>query len=388
MGGLLAAGLVYAFWPRPVLVDMVTVAPGPLTVTVDEEGETRVRDVYVVSSPIAGRALRIESDVGDPVVEDKTVVARIEPSDPAFLDLRSETEARAAIDAALAAKALSEARLVEAEADLEFADAELQRARRLIQGDTISQRALDEAERAFKTSTATVKTMQAELRMRQSEVAMARARLVSPIEVKDRETCDCVTILAPRDGRILRLIHESEGVVQAGEPLLEIGDPRDLEIVADYLSTDAVRIEAGQTAIIEDWGGDAPLSGRVRRVEPYGFTKTSALGIDEQRVNVIIDLTAPPGTWVRLGHGFRVEARVVLWARDDAIRLPLTALFREGEQWAVFVNESGRATQRVVEVGRDNGLEADIAAGLEVGDQVVLHPGDRIAEGVRVRARP
>jgi HlyD family secretion protein len=386
--GILVAALVYAFWPRPVLVDLSVVERGPLVVTTDEEGETRVRDVFVVSSPVAGRLRRIESDVGDEVIAEKTVVANIEPIDPSFLDVRSEAEAKAAVQAAEAAKALSEARLLEAQAELKFARAELARALRLIRGNTISERTLDEAERTFKTRTAAVATVEAELRMRDSELAKARARLVSPVETqKLHGACACVPLTAPVSGRILRLVRESEGVVQAGDALLEIGDPRTLEIVVDFLSTDAVKIEPGQRVIIEEWGGDTPLAGRVRRVEPYGITKVSALGIEEQRVNVIIDFTDPPARWQRLGHGFRVEVRVVLWESGTVKQLPLTALFRVAGQWTVFVDENGRARRRKVDIGRSNGLQVEITGGLREGDQVVLHPSDHVTEGVKIAAR-
>lgn len=382
---LLIAGLVYAFWPRPVLVDLAVVKRGPLVVTVDEEGETRVRDVFVVSSSVTGRLRRIERDVGDAVVAGKTVVAHIEPIDPAFLDVRSEAEAKAAVQAALAAKALSEARLLEVQAELDYARAEWTRARGLIRNVTITERALDQAERSFRTRTAAVATVKAELKMRESELAKARARLVSPIETqKLHGTCACVQVIAPVSGRILRLIRESEGVIQAGDSLMEIGNAQDLEIVADFLSTDAVKVEPGQRVIIEEWGKNEPLAGRVRRVEPYGFTKVSALGIEEQRVNVIIDFADPPARWKRLGHGFRVEVRVVLWEHETVMRLPLTALFRVDNQWNVFVDESGRAHRRAIEIGRSNGLMVEITAGLSEGERVVLHPSDRVSEGVRV----
>jgi HlyD family secretion protein len=385
---LLVAGIVYAFWPRPVLVDLALVKRGPLIVSADEEGETRVRDVFVVSSSVTGRLRRIESDVGDQVIAGKTVVANIEPIDPSLLDVRSEAEAKAAVQAAQAAKALSKARLLEAKAELDFASAELTRARRLIRNITITERALDEAERTFRTRTAAVATIEAELKMRDSELAKARARLVSPIETqKLRGACACIPVIAPVSGRILRLIRESEGVVAAGDPLIEIGDPRDLEIVVDFLSTDAVKIAPGQRVIIEEWGGDEPLTGRVRRVEPYGFTKVSALGIEEQRVNVIIDFADPPARWQRLGHGFRVEVKVVLWESGKAMRLPLTALFRDGKQWTVFVNEDGRARRRAIEIGRGNGLHVEIKGGLSEDEQVILHPSDRVSDGVRIGRR-
>jgi len=388
LSGLVAAGVVYALWPRPTLVDIAAVSRGRLVVTVDEEGRTRVRDVFVVSSPITGRLRRVEGDVGDTVVADATIVASIEPVDPAFLDVRSEAEAQAAIETAQAAKALTEARLLEAQAELDFAVTELQRARGLIETRAFSERALDQAERLFKARAAALESVRAELQMRTSELTMARARLVSPVDTRlQREACECISLTAPVDGRILRLIRESEGVIEAGAPIMEIGDPRDLEIVVDYLSTDAVKIEEGQRAIIEEWGAGVALAGFVSRVEPYGFTKVSALGIEEQRVNVIVDLADPPEQWQRLAHGFRVEVRVVLWEGEEVLRLPLTTLFRENGRWFVFVDEDGIARRREVELGHSNGLEGEIVGGLTAGERVVLHPSDRIADGARIRAR-
>ncbi|MDH3472913.1 MAG: HlyD family efflux transporter periplasmic adaptor subunit [Rhodospirillales bacterium] len=382
------AGLVYAFWPRPVPVDLADAARGSLVVTVDEEGETRVRDVFVLSAPVTGRLRRIESEAGDEVVAGETVVARIEPADPSFLDVRSESQARAAVHAAEAAKALAHAELTEADAELEFAQAELERARRLIRTDTISQRALDDAERVFKTRGAAVATAEAALSMRAFELDQARAQLVSPVQTQELHgVCECVDIPSPVSGRILRLLRESEAVVEMGEPLVEIGNPGDLEIVADLLSSEAVKVEPGQRVVIDEWGGRTPLAGLVRRVEPYGFTKVSALGIEEQRVNVIIDFSDPPERWRRLGHGYRVEVRIVLWEGRDVLKVPLTALFRDGERWAVFVEEDGRARRRHVVLGHRTGLEAEITSGLEGGARVVLHPSDRIVDGIGLAAR-
>lgn len=388
LGAALTAGLVYAFRPQPIPVDLATVARGPLVVTADEEGETRVRDVFVLSAPVAGRALRIDAEVGDAVVAEQTVVAEIEPIDPAFLDLRSETQARAALSAAEANKALAEAELVEMEAELDFATSELERARRLYRTRTISERDLDDAERRYKTSRAAVATVKARLQVRVFELQRAQAQLMSPVQTQAAHgACECVPLLAPVNGKILRILHKSEGVVEAGDPLLEIGDPEDLEVVVDFLSADAVRISPGQRVIMDEWGGGAALAGEVRLVEPFGTTKISALGIEEQRVNVIIDFTSPRTEWQRLGHGYQVEVRVVLWEGTDVRKVPLTALFRHGEDWALFVEENGRARLRTVELGRRTGLEAEVTAGVESGQRVIISPSDRITDGVRIRPR-
>ncbi|NIR31105.1 MAG: HlyD family efflux transporter periplasmic adaptor subunit [Gammaproteobacteria bacterium] len=388
LGAALAAGVIYAFWPQPIPVDLATVVRGPLVVTVNEEGETRIRDVFVLSAPVAGRVRRIEAEVGDNVVAEQTVVAEIEPADPAFLDLRSEAVAEAALRVVEANKALAEAQLAEAEAEFEFASSELRRARRLFGTEMISQSALDDAERRYKTAQAAVATARAGLQVHLFELERARAQLVSPVQTQQAHgACACVPLLAPVDGKILRVVRESEGVVEAGDALIEIGDPTDLEIVVDFLSSDAVKIGPGQRVIIEEWGGDKALSGRVRLVEPFGFTKISALGIEEQRTNVIIDLTSPLGEWQRLGHGYQVEVRVVLWEGTEVLKLPLTALFRHGGEWAVFVEKQAHARLRTVKIGRRTGLEAEIVAGVSSGDRVIVSPSDRITDGVRIRPR-
>ncbi len=383
-----AAAIVWLFWPRAVTVDFATAGAGPIEVSVSDEGETRVKDVFVVSAPVPGLMRRITLKAGDEVTAGETVMARIEPSDPSFLDMRSETEARAAVQAADAAQKLAAASVRRAEAELDFAKAELARYRGLAERDTVSANDLDAAERRERTAAAALDEARAALRVRESELAQARARLMVPNSARRMRTtdCDCVSVYSPVSGRVLRVLRESEGVVASGTPLIEIGDPANLEIVVDLLSTEAVRVRAGQPVRIEAWGGDT-LAGTVRRVEPFGFTKVSALGIEEQRVNVIIDFTDPPERWQRLGHGYRVEPRIVLASADDALKVPRAALFRDGESWAVFVNDSGRAEVRHVELGLENGLEAEIRTGLSAGEKVVLQPGDRVSDGTRLKAR-
>jgi len=388
LAAALAIGLWVSFKPRALAVDFAEIRRGPLVVTVSEEGETRIKDIFVVSSPLRGRALRIEIEEGDEVVAGETVVAEIEPTDPAFLDARSEAEARAAVEAARAALTLAEAERTQARAELDFAVSELDRMRRLRETNTISARALEDAERLFKTREAAVSTAEAAVRMRQFDLEASEVRLLRPGEARERAgACPCVPIRAPVNGRVLRVLHESEGVVEPGAPLIEIGDPSQLEILVDYLSSDAVRIAPGQRALIDEWGGEETLNGVVRRVEPSGFTKVSALGIEEQRVNVVIDLTDPPELWSRLGHGFEVVARVVLWEDEAALKAPLTALFRNGGGWSVFAVEHGEAKIRTVKVGHRTDLEAEILDGLNEGDAVVRYPNDQIVDGTLVKAR-
>jgi HlyD family secretion protein len=384
----LALVLGWLFRPAAVPVDIVAVERGPLAVSVSDEGETRVRDMYVVSAPVPGRMRRVELEVGDPVIADQTLVARIEPSDPAFLDVRSAAEARAGADAAAAARTHAEAQVRRVQAELDFARAEYERIRALAQSHTVSENELDSALRRARTAEAALAEAQAERKVRESEYQVARARLLTPSAARGRVAdCDCVSVYSPVSGRVLRIVNESEGVVAPGMPLVEVGNPGLLEVIVDLLSADAVRVQSGQRVVVEAWGGDQPLDGVVKRVEPFGFTKVSALGIEEQRVNVVIDITSPRERWERLGHGYRVEPRIVLWEASDMLRVPLSALFRQGDQWAVFVERAGRAELRQVEIGQDNGLQAEVRAGLEAGERVVLHPADRVSPGVRLAER-
>jgi HlyD family secretion protein len=389
IGLLLLGGLALAFRPKAVAVDFVEVSRGRLIDSVLDQGQTRVRDVFALSAPVGGRMLRIEADVGDAVTADKTVVARIEPSDPAFLDVRSEAEARAEVQAGEAALALARGELDQARAELAFARSEVARARQLIRTGAIPQRRLDDAESTFRSRTAGLAAAEAAVSMRRFQLQRARARLMVPGDThKNHKDCECVPVRSPVDGRILRILNESEGIVAAGERLVEIGDPENLEIVADFLSTDAVRVEDGMPVLIENWGGPRPLNGKVRRVEPYGFMKVSALGIEEQRVNIVIDLTDPYAAWRRLGHGYRVETRIVLWQGEDILRVPISALFREGGEWAVFVADQGRARLRRVVLGRRNDRHAEITDGVGEGDLIVRHPSRRLYDGVRIEQRP
>ncbi len=385
---LLAVGLVFAFWPRAVPVDLATVERGPLLVTVDEEGETRVRDVHVLSAPVSGRLRRIEAEAGDEVVAGETIVAQIEPIDPTLLDVRSESEAKATVRAASAARDTAAAEVQRAEANLAYAQTELARQQNLMDRGAVSQRDLDAARREFRTTRAALETARAAFQERIFDLDRAQARLVSPIDTHKRGAdCECIPLRAPVSGRVLRVMRESEGPVQAGDPLLEIGDPSDLEVVVELLSADAVKVQPGARAILEEWGGGEPLEARVRRVEPYGFTKVSALGIEEQRVKVILDFVEPREKWQALGHGYRVEARIVLWEGDDVLKIPLSALFRDGDHWAVFEADDGTAHLRELQRGRHTGLEVEVVSGLEAGDRVVLYPSDRVSDGVSVVPR-
>jgi len=385
---LLVVALVLLFRPQPVAVDLAVLARGPLRMTVSDDGETRVKDVFVVSAPVAGLMRRIELEAGDEVLAEDTVVARIEPNDPSFLDLRSEAEATAAVRAAEAGRAHAAAELRRVEAELAFAQSELRRFEGLATRAAISENDLDSARRRERTAEAALQESRAGLKVRESELDQARARLLAPGASRGRrEDCDCVLVRSPVSGRVLRVLRESEGIVDTASPLIEVGDPQRLEVVVDLLSTDAVRVEAGQRALIEGWGNPTALEGTVRRVEPFGFTKVSALGVEEQRVNVVIDFVDPPERWRRLGHGFRVEPRIVLWESPDVLKVPLAALYRAGEDWMVYREEDGHAVPVRVRIGHEDGLEAEVLEGLEVGQRVVMHPSDRVSDGTRIEPR-
>ena len=384
----LAGALAWLFRPQPVSVDLATAVRGPLQVSVSDDGETRVRDMFVVSAPLAGHMRRIELEAGDHVIAGETIVARIEPSDPSFLDRRSEAEVRAGIRASEAARVHAAAELRRAQAERDFAVTELKRYEGLAASRTISQNDLESARRRARTAEAAVDEAAAGLRVSDSELEQAKARLMAPGKSADRRAdCDCVTVSSPVSGNVLQVLAESEGVVTSGTPLLEIGDPGKLEVVTDLLSTDAVKVRTGQRALIEGWGGDDALEGVVRRVEPYGFTKISALGVEEQRVRVIIDITEPAERWRHLGHGYRVEPRIILWESDDVLKVPLSSLFRHGGEWTVFLSRDGRARLQTLTIGNMNGIDAEVLKGVAAGDAVVVHPGDRVSDGVRIERR-
>lgn len=391
-----SAGIAWLVWPQPIAVDLATIAAGPMEVAIDDEAKTRVRHIYTVSAPITGKVLRISNPtgpqnnslhVGDQVTAGETVVAIMQPMSPSFLDIRSREELQAAVGASDAAVKLAEAEVQRIEATLKFSRQELERARSLAARNTISAKALDAAELGVATNEAALQSANAQLEVRRSEYAIANARLIAPstADASDRAGC-CIQISAPASGRVLKIIQESEGVVTAGMPLVQIGDPLDLEIVADLLSTDAVRIKAGASVRIDGWGGPE-LRGRVTRIEPEGFVKISALGIEEQRVRTIIDFADPPEAWSALGNDFRVIVHISVWSTESALLVPVAALFRQGDDWAVFAMREGRARVTVAKISHRNERIAEVVSGLSPGDQVVLHPSDRIKEGVALSER-
>ena len=365
-----------------------------MIVTIDEEAKTRVRNAYVVSAPVAGRLLRVEVEPGDAVTGGETTIARMLPLPPSALDVRTREQARAAVNSADAALRVARADLNKAIADKDLADLDLARIRKLRRDGIVAQAELDRAERVWRSASASLDTAEAAISMREADLANARARLISFTERSvpgydpgERED-DAIPLTAPVSGRILQVIQKSETTLAAGAPILEIGDiSDDLEIVVELLSTAAVQVSPGNRVIIEKWGKPEPLNGVVERVEPWGFTKFSALGIEEQRVNSIIKFTDPPDVRRSLGHGYRVETRIVIWDSEDALTVPANALFRHAGQWAVFAVIEGRARLNPVEIGRSNGVQAEVLGGLEAGDTIILYPGPGIEDGTRVAQR-
>ena len=379
---IVLAGLGYwAFRPAAVPADFATVQRGVLLVTVNEEGRTRVRDRYVVSAPVPGRMRRIELEPGDPVVARKTVVSLFEPSAPALLDVRVRAELEARVQAADSALGGARAERERMRAERVFAESELKRSRQLLAEKVISAREFEVAERQAQTVERALQSADFAVRTAEYQLQQARASLTP-----SRGGGAAIPLYSPVDGVVMRRLQESETVVPAGQPLLEIGNVGDLEIVSDLLSSAAVRVRAGQRVLIEQWGGDTPLGGRVRRVEPSGFTKISALGVEEQRVNAIVDFEDPPKDRA-IGDGYRVEVRIIVSSRDNVLKVPVSSLIRQGSDWALYVVENDRASRRIVQVGERNGLEAEIAGGLSGGERIIVYPSDAITDGVKVTSR-
>lgn len=385
MGGVVlavAAIAAVALWPESTAVDLAVAVRGPMEVTLDEDGETRVRERFVVSAPVAGRLQRIELEPGDAVVKGRTVVARLAPAAPPLLDPRARAEYDAAVASASAGMDQTRAERDRAAAVLERARAALRRQQALSEAGAVSRDDLEVAQTAVATSEEALRAATMGVARAEQEVRLARARLQTPTA-----TGRIVDVVAPVNGIVLRRLRESETVVPAGEGLVELGDPSQLEVVADLLSTDAVQVVPESPVRIEQWGGSHPLPAKVRRIEPSGFVKVSALGVEERRVNVIVALDDPAAAARALGDGYRVEVRIVVWRADDVLKVPVGSLFRRGNDWAVFAVAEERAALRTVSVGHRNNDEAEIVGGLTAGESVVLHPPDTLTTGARVSLR-
>jgi len=380
-GGL----LFWAFRPQPVNVETATATRGPLLVTVDHEGKTRVKDRFVVSAPLAGRLQRVALKAGDSVEAGKTLIAVIEPTDPDLLNPRAFAEAEARVKAAEAAVKQTTAQCEGARSLHELARGDLKRAQNTAKKGVSSQADLDAAEHKEQAAQEDVRAAGFASQVAQFDLELAKAALVFAQPGRDgRSTVPRFEIHAPISGRVFRVFQESATVVTPGTRLMELADARDLEIEVDQISTSAVQVLPGARMIVEHWGGPEPLEARVRVVEPSAFTKVSSLGIEEQRVNIIADFVSPHEKRATLGDGFRVEARVVVWESPNVLKIPSGALFREAGEWSVFVVDGGRAKLRRVAVGHRNDLEAEVARGLTDGETVVVYPSDRVEDGRRV----
>jgi HlyD family secretion protein len=375
----LAAGVALVFRPKPLEVETGPVTRGPMQVTIDEDADTRAHDRFTLAAPVAGQLSRISLHEGDKVMPG-TVIATIHPLP---VDPREEAETRARVESAQALQREADAQVARIQTNLDQAQRDLSRAQALAKEGIIARQVLEEAESKAASLAKEMEAAKQRVQSAAAEVRRAEAGLITFSAQKDQQG-KITTVRAPVESRVLRIFEQSARVVAAGTPLLVLSNPNKIEIVVDVLSTDAVKVKPGDAVRIENWGGPKPLRAVVRTVEPYGFTKVSALGIEEQRVNVIADFVDRPDG---LGDGYRVDARIVTWESGDALRVPASALFRVGDQWNAFVVEAGRARQVRVEVGHRNPLEAEILSGLQQGEEVVLHPSNELKDGMRIAPR-
>jgi HlyD family secretion protein len=376
LAGVFGILIVLGLRPQAVPVETTRVTRGPLRATVSEEGKTRIKQRYVVAAPVSGQLRRIALKPGAEVERDVTVVAVIDalPSSP--LDERNRALAEARLDS-------SRAILEKSRTSLELARNELRRIEQLFAAGTISPQELDAAQ--LRETAAARDAAAAEGALRQAEAELIVGVRPGGPEATPATNTLPIEVQANASGRVLHVFQESARAVMQGTPLLEIGDPADLEIIVEMLSRDGASIAPGAAVALEQWGGPAPLEGRVRLVEPAAFTKYSALGVEEQRVNVVVDITSPRDQWRTLGDNYRVEARVITWESAAALKLPVSGIFRQGNAWAAYVIRNGRAESVPVTAGKSNGGEIQIVDGLQEGDEVILYPGDRIKDGQRVK---
>jgi HlyD family secretion protein len=379
----IVAGIAWSIWPQPILIETATVTKGRFVATVDEDGKTRIRERYIVAAPLAGRLSRVRLKAGDGVKSDD-IIATIFSSPTPLLDPRSRREAEERLGTAEAAQERAKALVDRAQAQSAQADQELTRTRTLVERAASTAQALERAELAKRVADRDLRAAEFQLHATQHELDQTRALLAKYTD-SGGSPPDEWSVTAPVSGLILKVGQESETIVQPGTPILEIGDPRDLEIVVDVLSTDAVQIKPGADVVVEHWGGLGTLSGRVRRVEPAAFTKVSTLGVEEQRVNVLIDILDPLEKWSGLGEAYQVDTKIVVFTQDDATIVPSGALFRRGGDWNVFVVENGRAQERPVTLIRRSGATAALASGVKSGDILIVYPNDRVRPGIRVR---
>jgi HlyD family secretion protein len=378
--------LTLGFLPKAQQVDLVRVARSPLRITIEEEGRTRLKDRFVVSAPTAGYMRRINAKVGDPVKRGQ-VVAVLEPLQSQALDPRSRATAQASVSSAESSLKAAMEREQVAKADADYIDQRLERLKSLYTKGSISKDQFDQINAEAQKAKAFLNSTEAEVNVARSELERARITLQNFTSVKRNEKHDTVAVTSPINGAVCRIYHESEGAVNMGEPLMDVGNIGSLEVRVEVLSSDAVKIRKGTPVLFKRWGNDEPLTGVVQLVEPAGFTKISSLGVEEQRVLVIVDITSPSEKWQVLGDGYRMETHFIIWEGKNVLQIPASALFRLGNQWAVFVEENGKARRRVVEIGQRNGLAAEILSGLKENEKVIAYPDDSIGEGTKIRQR-
>jgi HlyD family secretion protein len=381
---VLATG--YGLIPGAKDVDLVNVFRGPLQVTIEEEGRTRLKERFVISAPASGVMRRIDAKVGDPVQKGQIVIV-LEPVWSQALDPRSRAEAQASVSAAAAALKAAQEKARAAAADTEYLEKKLERITNLHASEYVATDQFDQAVSEVNKARAVRQAADAAVNVARFELDRARVALQSFASIKSAESHHTIYIPSPITGAVFRIYRESEGTVIAGEPLMDVGNAGDLEVRVEVLSSDAVRIKTGTPVLFKRWGGEAPLSGAVRIVEPAGFTKISSLGVEEQRVLVIADILSPPDTWRVLGDGYRLEAHFVILEATDVLQVPNSALFRSGNDWTVFVFDNGRARKRPVEVGQRNGFTAEILSGINENEKVIAHPDEAIGDGSRIRSR-
>lgn len=384
LGLVLVVFIVTGLLPKPVEVEMGAVTRGPLTVSVLEEGKTRIRDRYVVSPPVAGYLRRVPVRAGDPIVAGDTLLAVIQAAPSSFLDPRARAQAEAAVRSAEAARLQRNEQVQSASADLDLARKELVRAEQLRKKGAIALQELDTASNRVERLSNQLGSARFALNVAEFELEQAKAALV-------QATGDAagsgqpIEIHAPVTGFVLNVFEESARPVTPGLPIMEVGNPKDLEAEIELLSSDAVNVRPGADVSIEQWGGGEPLRGKVVLVEPGGFLKISALGVEEQRVKVRVNFSdLPAGV---LGDRFRVEARIVTWTGDKVLQIPTGALFRRGNEWMTFAVARGRAKLTKVEISHTNGIAAEVTSGLSEGQKVILHPPDTVSEGAAVKPR-
>ncbi|SFJ92306.1 efflux RND transporter periplasmic adaptor subunit [Celeribacter neptunius] len=384
VAALVAALLFVAFRPHPVAVDLTEVTKGHMEVTINADGKTRIRNLYEVSAPIAGTALRSPVEEGDAVIAGETVVATVEPVAPSLIDARTRLQLEAAVREASAAADLAAAQSRQADEELSYAQSQFDRTKALVTKGVSSITALEDAQQLLSLRVAARDAAQSNVQMAESSLARAKAALIEPGSGTRIDGSCCVEITAPASGQVLAITQVSEHAVAVGTPLLSIGDVTDLEIEADLLSSDAVGLKIGARAMVERWGGTPPLEARLKSLAPKAETHTSSLGIEEQRVSAVFDLITPPQERPGLGHKYAVFLKVVEWEADDVVIVPVSALFRNGGGWAVFVDDNGTARLREVEIGHQSDRTAEVRSGLSAGDRVIPHPADTVKDGTAI----